>query len=217
MHVPGLHLACSSHVPGLHLALGGFEVSAFRFHPLSLHHKPHEYNSPPAPPSGWSGRTLDMPWYHRTPSNPPFSISRTYSARSIRRCVGCVLPAPTVSCRRLPGDTPASTRGGSRNAIYFQGFHSTFCIQRALCCLRSQVGCSALPQFTNARLAWALPARFRGTAIAQPALLPNCTGCSTTQRMRGGHPQSASKCGKRIGYGLLATLSQGCLRESPPT
>ena len=29
---------------------------------LGVHHKPFEYNSPSAAPSGWSGGTLDKPW-----------------------------------------------------------------------------------------------------------------------------------------------------------
>ena len=64
----------------------------------------------------------------------------------------------------------------------------------------------------SARLAWASPARFRGTATPQLALPPNCTDCSTTPRTRGGHPQSVRKCGKRTECGLLATPSQGCHR-----
>ena len=36
-----------------------FEVRGSKF---GVHHKPPEYNSPPAPPSGWSGGTLDKPW-----------------------------------------------------------------------------------------------------------------------------------------------------------
>ena len=35
----------------------GVRGSMFR-----VHHKPPEYNSPPASPSGWSGGTLDIPW-----------------------------------------------------------------------------------------------------------------------------------------------------------
>jgi len=94
------------HVPGLYLALGGFEVSAFRFHPLSLHHKPHEYNSPPAPPSGWSGGTLDMPWYHRTPSNP-----RSRSAALIQLALSAVASAAFCLRRRcLAGDSPVIPR-----------------------------------------------------------------------------------------------------------
>jgi hypothetical protein len=36
---------------------------------FGIQHKPPESNSPPAPPSSWSGGTLDMSWYHSTPSN----------------------------------------------------------------------------------------------------------------------------------------------------
>jgi len=41
----------------------GVQVSGFRFHPSSLHHKLPEYSSPPAPPQGWSGTTPVPPWY----------------------------------------------------------------------------------------------------------------------------------------------------------
>ncbi len=40
---------------------------------LGFHHKPFEYNSSPAPASGWSGGTLDKPW----------------------TCPGTIEPAPT--------------------------------------------------------------------------------------------------------------------------
>ena len=63
---------------------------------------------------------------------PPFAISHTYSARSIVSRAGCVLPTPTGSCQRLPGDTPARTRGGSRNPLYLQGIAPTFWVPRCL-------------------------------------------------------------------------------------
>src|ERR1035441_1127419 len=79
-----------------------FEVQGSAFH---LHHKPSECNSPAAPPSGWSGGTLDKPWTYSGTIEPipdPFfdqarlskSVSRGSSARS--RCsaldVGCSGP-----------------------------------------------------------------------------------------------------------------------------
>jgi len=72
---------------------------------------------------------------------PPFSISHSYPARSIRRRVGYVLPAPTVYSRRHHGDTTACTGCGSHNPLYLQGIPTTFCIERALRCLRCQVRC----------------------------------------------------------------------------
>ena len=50
--------------PPLLLSLRGVfaGLSGFRFHPSSRRHKPSEYNSPPPPPSGWSGGTLDIHW-----------------------------------------------------------------------------------------------------------------------------------------------------------
>jgi hypothetical protein len=47
--------------------------SAFRTKhpPQGVHHKPSEYNSPPGPPSGWSGGTLDIPWTCPIPIEPP--------------------------------------------------------------------------------------------------------------------------------------------------
>jgi hypothetical protein len=103
---------------------------------------------------GHSGHTLDMSYTHRTRSKPPFSISHTYPGRSIRRYVGCVLPAPTVLCRRLPGDTPACTRCGSLNPLYLQGIHSIFGVLR---CFRSNRdgsprGSPAFPHLINTQL-----------------------------------------------------------------
>ena len=37
---------------------------------FSVFHKHTEYNSPPAPPSGWSEGTLDIRWYHPIPIEP---------------------------------------------------------------------------------------------------------------------------------------------------
>src|ERR1019366_7178441 len=38
---------------------GQIQVGGWKF---GVRHKPSEYNSLPAPPSGWSGGTLDIPW-----------------------------------------------------------------------------------------------------------------------------------------------------------
>src|ERR1017187_1772934 len=45
-----------------------FKVQGSRF---GVYHKPSEYNPPPAPPSGWSGGTLDKPWTCPIPIEPP--------------------------------------------------------------------------------------------------------------------------------------------------
>ena len=62
----------------------------------------------------------------------PFATSHICSARSNLPRVGCVLPVPTWSCQRLPGDTPACTRGGSQNPLYLQGILTTFWVPRCL-------------------------------------------------------------------------------------
>jgi len=45
-----------------------FELRGSEF---GFHNKLSEYNSPPAPPSGWSGGTLDKPWTYPIPIEPP--------------------------------------------------------------------------------------------------------------------------------------------------
>src|ERR1017187_5284633 len=46
---------------------GEFQVGGAKF---GVHHKPSEYKSLPAAPSGWSGGTLDIPWTCPIPIEP---------------------------------------------------------------------------------------------------------------------------------------------------
>ena len=94
-HVPGFHLPIPSQAHGSYLPctwlVSGFghpcpviPQSAIRnpHSPPCVLHKPFEYNSPPAPPLGWSGGTLDLPWtcpIPIEPLKPPFLISQAYS------------------------------------------------------------------------------------------------------------------------------------------
>jgi hypothetical protein len=102
---------------GLGSAVQGsrFRVQGSRFR---VHHKNTEYNSPPAPPSGWSGGTLDIPWtYPGTIDQPQDlifdqarlskSVSCDFSA--VPRCsgldVGCWMfrfPRSPFEVRSLP-------------------------------------------------------------------------------------------------------------------
>ena len=80
---------------GFDMALGGFarpfdvgswmlDVGCWMF---NVHHKHTEYNSPPTPPWGWSGGTLDIPWTHRTSQTPLFqsaTLIQTTFARLFR-------------------------------------------------------------------------------------------------------------------------------------
>jgi len=54
--------------------------------------------------------------------------------------VACPAHDEPVMPRRRPGDTLACTRCGSRNPLYLQGIHTTFCLQRALRYIHLQVG-----------------------------------------------------------------------------
>jgi len=60
----------------------GVQVSGFRLHPSSTHHKLPEYSSPPAPPTGWSGTTLVPLWYLPLPiehlKKGPFNEASLY-------------------------------------------------------------------------------------------------------------------------------------------
>ncbi len=95
---------------------------------LGFHHKPFEYNSSPAPASGWSGGTLDKPWtclgtiepsptpvFHQphlsSPLHPP--LRRLRSART-----DGVLPGN-------PGAAPMLT-GGLRNLLRLLRLCTTF-------------------------------------------------------------------------------------------
>ena len=71
-----------------------FEVQGSEF---SVFHKHTEYNPPFPPPSGWSGGTLDIPWYHPIPIDPPqhplfdqASLSKSLSCgfAAVPRCSG---------------------------------------------------------------------------------------------------------------------------------
>jgi hypothetical protein len=73
--------------------------SAFRIphSPQGVFHKHTEYNPPFPPPSGWSGGTLDIPWYHPIPIDPPqhplfdqASLSKPLSCgfAAVPRCSG---------------------------------------------------------------------------------------------------------------------------------
>jgi hypothetical protein len=106
----------------------GFDVGCWMF---GVQHKHLKYISPPAPPSGWSGGTLDKPWTCpgtiEPPESPVFDQPHLFSSRHpplrrlnpahavgsgeharrgralpIQQRYGCVLPAPTAFCRRLP-------------------------------------------------------------------------------------------------------------------
>ena len=80
---------------------------------FDVHHKPSEYNSPPAPPWGWSGGSLDKPWTcpgtiepPQTPvfDQPDLSISVNPPLRRMRcaRADGVMRAAP--GC--IPGKYP---------------------------------------------------------------------------------------------------------------
>jgi hypothetical protein len=109
---PPKHMACTSHVPGfgrlcpailhssfcLQPSLGGgfgwlcpaFLHSSFCILPsfTGVHHKHPEYNSPPAPPSGWSGGTLDKPWTCPGTIEPPQTPVFDQPSLSRRRSCG---------------------------------------------------------------------------------------------------------------------------------
>ena len=64
---------------------------------LGVHHKPSEYDWPPAPPSGWSGGPLDKPWTCPGTIEHPkgshfnqasLSKSRSCGFSALKRCPG---------------------------------------------------------------------------------------------------------------------------------
>ena len=59
--------------------------------PPCVLHKPPEYNSPPAPPSGWSGGTLDLPWTCPIPIEP--SQTPVFDQPSLSRLPSCGISA----------------------------------------------------------------------------------------------------------------------------
>ena len=83
-----------------------FEVQGSEFSPF---HKHTEYNPHFPPPSGWSGGTLDIPWYHPMPIDPPqtpifdqASLSKSLSCgfAAVPRCSGLIVGVGTT---RAPG------------------------------------------------------------------------------------------------------------------
>jgi hypothetical protein len=87
-----LRLYRASPLRWLRCALSEVQVSAFRSRPSSLHHKHPEYNPPSAPPSGWSGGTLDIPWTCPIPIEPP--QTPVFDQPSLSNS-GCTLSADT--------------------------------------------------------------------------------------------------------------------------
>ena len=70
---PGLYQACTRPAPGFGRLCPASQGSKFevRGSKVSVHHKPPEYTPPFAPPSGWSGGTLDKPWTCASTIEPP--------------------------------------------------------------------------------------------------------------------------------------------------
>ena len=65
-------VSCASRTPNGRLSVSlGVALSASQGSKFGVHHKPPEYNLPPAPPSGWSGGTLDKPWTCPGTIEPP--------------------------------------------------------------------------------------------------------------------------------------------------
>ena len=58
---------------------------------FGFHNKLPEYNSPPAPPSGWSGSTLDKPWTCPGTIEPP--QTPVFDQPSLFRPLSCGLSA----------------------------------------------------------------------------------------------------------------------------
>jgi hypothetical protein len=86
-------------------SLSRFEVQGSKF---GVFHKPSEYNSPPPPPSGWSGGTLDKPWTSSGTIEPSQSL---------------VSDQPSLS-RPLSGGIPAAERFRCGAALWSAGARS---------------------------------------------------------------------------------------------
>ena len=85
---PGFRVACEWLGGGSGWLFSAIPHSALRnpHSPQGVSHKHPEYNSPPAPTSGWSGGTLDKPWtcpgtieHLQTPVFDQLSLSRPLS------------------------------------------------------------------------------------------------------------------------------------------
>jgi hypothetical protein len=117
---PGWQLACIWLWGSFGVALPAFHHSSFILRlkvqgstfTISLQ---NATSLPRLPGVAWgrSGQTLDILWYHRTPSNPRFRSATLIPLNH----GGCVLPAPMVLCRWFLGAAPARTRSGSGNNL----------------------------------------------------------------------------------------------------
>ena len=87
-----MYHAYARFAPGLHLALCASAPPFILLHsPQRVHHKPSEYNLPPAPPSGWSGGTLVPPWTCPIPIEPP--RTPVFDQPSLSRPLSCGISA----------------------------------------------------------------------------------------------------------------------------